>query len=172
MLIVKQGFIQKDRVVVKGLSRKLNVGVLVHEVSRMRRKAIDIVLKPLGITGGQWWMLTYISLHNGLSQNQLAEELNMGKVSVGGLLDRLELNQLIERRMDLSDKRVKRIFLTNQGTALVERIRLTSANVQEVALDGISSTELDYAIAALTRMESNLLDFIKNPQATFPLVDA
>lgn len=156
----------------KGLSRKLNFGVLVHEASRLRRKAIDAVLKPLGITGGQWWMLTYISLHHGLAQMQLAEELNMGKVSVGGLLDRLEQNGLIERRTDTVDKRVKRIFLTRTGAALVEDIRLTSAGVQEVALQGITPIELEHAIAALTKMESNLLEFLRNPNAVLPLVDA
>lgn len=156
----------------KGLSKKLNFGVLVHEASRLRRKAIDSVLKPLGITGGQWWMLTYISLHHGLSQMQLAEELNMGKVSVGGLLDRLEQNNLVERRTDKIDKRVKRIALTPAGAALVEQIRLTSAGVQEVALYGITPTELEYAISALTKMESNLLSFVNNPNAVLPLVDA
>lgn len=148
------------------------MGVLVHEVSRMRRKAIDMVLKPLGITGGQWWMLTYISLHKGLSQNQLAEELNMGKVSIGGLLDRLEASGLVERRVDQVDKRVKRVFLTPAGSSLVEEIRLTSAGVQEVALDGITIVELEHAIAALTKMEANLLEFIKNPKAVLPFVDA
>jgi DNA-binding MarR family transcriptional regulator len=156
----------------KGLSKKLNFGVLVHEVSRMRRKAIDHVVKPLGITGGQWWLLTYISLHNGLSQIGLAEELNMGKVTIGGLLDRLEQNELIERRPDINDRRVKRVFLTQSGIALVEEIRRASASVQDIALNGISSTELECAIEALTKMEANLVEFLKNPKGARPTVDA
>ena len=89
----------------KGLSRKLSFGVLVHEVSRVRRKAIDQVMKPLGITGGQWWILTYISLHDGKSQGELADELNMGKVALGGLIDRLEKTGLIQRKIDAVDRR-------------------------------------------------------------------
>lgn len=144
-----------------GLSRKLNFGVLVHEVSRIRRKAIDQVLRPLGITGGQWWIITYISLHDGKSQVMLADELNMGKVALGGLIDRLEKNGLIERRMDEVDRRIKRIHLSKAGLDLVEQIKRTSADVQAVALEGISNEELDHAISALKKMEANLLDFVK-----------
>ena len=55
------------------LNRQLKLGVLVHEVSRLRRKAIDQLVRPLEITGSQWWVLTYISLRPGLSQVRLAE---------------------------------------------------------------------------------------------------
>ena len=144
-----------------GLSRKLNFGVLVHEVSRIRRKAIDQVLRPLGITGGQWWIITYISLHDGKLQVMLADELNMGKVALGGLIDRLAKNGLIERRMDEVDRRIKRIHLSKAGLDLVEQIKRTSADVQAVALEGISNEELDHAISALKKMEANLLDFVK-----------
>lgn len=146
--------------VAKGLSRKLNFGVLVHEVSRIRRKAIDQVMKPLGITGGQWWILTYISLHDGRSQVELAEELNMGKVALGGLIDRLEKNGLIERKADLVDRRMKRVHLSKEGRHMVEEIRRTSAEVQDAALDGISPEELEFAITALMKMEANLHQFV------------
>lgn len=147
---------------VKGLSRKLNFGVLVHEVSRIRRKAIDQLMKPLGITGGQWWVLTYISLHGGKSQGELAEELNMGKVAFGGVIDRLEKSGLIERRISKVDRRMKRVHLSPRGRELVEEIRHLSTSVQAAALDGISSDELDHAISALTKMEANLQDFISS----------
>ncbi len=140
----------------KGLNRKLNFGVRVHEVSRIRRKAIDQVMKPLGITGGQWWVLTYISLHNGRSQVELADELNMGKVALGGLIDRLEKSGLVERRPDLADRRMKRIHLSKQGREMVRKIRKTSADIQDAALAGISDEDLDIADAVLEKMDANL----------------
>jgi DNA-binding MarR family transcriptional regulator len=145
---------------VKGLSRKLNFGVLVHEVSRIRRKAIDQLMKPLGITGGQWWVLTYVSLHAGKSQGELAEELNMGKVAFGGVIDRLEKSGFIERRVSKVDRRMKRVHLSPRGRELVEEIRELSTSVQASALDGISMKELEHAISALTKMEANLQEFI------------
>lgn len=143
----------------KGLSRKLNFGVLVHEVSRIRRKAIDQLMKPLGITGGQWWVLTYVSLHAGKSQGELAEELNMGKVAFGGVIDRLEKSGFIERRISPDDRRMKRVHLSARGRQLIAEIKEVSASVQTAALDGISSEELEHAISALTKMETNLRAF-------------
>jgi DNA-binding MarR family transcriptional regulator len=127
----------------------------------MRRKAIDQVLKPLGITGGQWWVVTYISLHRGLSQVALAEELNMGKVALGGLVDRLEKAGLIERRSDPIDRRMNRIHLSKRGIGLVKDIKKASEGVQDLALDGITSVELEHAISALGKMEVNLQQFLR-----------
>jgi DNA-binding MarR family transcriptional regulator len=138
------------------LSRKLKIGVLVHEASRLRRKAIDQLLKPLGITGTQWWVLTSVSLRPGLSQARLADELNLGKVALGGLVDRLMKNGLIDRRPEAQDKRVNLIFLSEAGMNLVKDIKRISSGVQDDALDGISLDEIDTTIFVLERMMENL----------------
>jgi DNA-binding MarR family transcriptional regulator len=141
------------------LSRKLKIGVLVHETSRLRRKAIDQVLKPLGVTGTQWWVLTSVSLRPGLSQARLADELNLGKVALGGLIDRLMKNGLIDRRPDAEDKRVNLIFLSEAGLNLVRDIKRISSGVQDEAMAGISLDDIDTTISVLERMMSNLEKF-------------
>ncbi len=113
-------------------------------------------MKPLGITGGQWWILTYISLHDGKSQGELADELNMGKVALGGLIDRLEKTGLIQRKIDAVDRRMKRVHLSAEGRHVVEQIRQSSTDVQDAALAGITTEELEHAISALQKMEANL----------------
>jgi DNA-binding MarR family transcriptional regulator len=138
------------------LSRRLKVGVLVHEVSRLRRKAIDQLLQPLGITGTQWWLLTYVSLRPGLSQARLAEELNLGKVALGGLIDRMTKNNLIERRPSDEDKRVNHVFLSGEGVKLADDIRRLSSGVLDNALKDIDPHDLDVALSVLSRMKDNL----------------
>jgi len=138
------------------LSRRIKIGVLVHEVSRLRRKAIDQLLQPLGITGTQWWLLTYVSLRPGLSQARLAEELNLGKVALGGLIDRMMKNDLIERRPSDEDKRVNHVFLTDAGIKLAAEIRRLSSGVLDDSLKNIAADDLDVAISVLTRMKDNL----------------
>jgi DNA-binding MarR family transcriptional regulator len=147
------------------LSRRLKIGVLVHEVSRLRRRAIDELLQPLGVTGTQWWLLTYVSLRPGLAQTRLAEELNLGKVALGGLIDRMMKNDLIERRPSDEDKRVNRIFLSEAGVKLATEIRRISSGVQDEALKNIASNELDVAISVLMRMKDNLEEITGTTQA-------
>ncbi len=69
---------------------ELRLGFLIHDVSRLRRSAFDRCLKPLNVTRSQWWVLAYLSREDGMTQTQLAEELDLGKVAIGGLIDRLE----------------------------------------------------------------------------------
>jgi hypothetical protein len=69
---------------------ELRLGFLIHDVSRLRRSAFDRCLKPLNVTRSQWWVLACLSREDGMTQSQLAEELDLGKVAVGGLIDRLE----------------------------------------------------------------------------------
>src|SRR2546427_10678958 len=84
---------------------ELRLGFLIHDVSRLRRSAFDRCLKPLNVTRSQWWVLAYLSREDGMTQSQLAEELDLGKVAVGGLIDRLEKSGLVRRDADASDRR-------------------------------------------------------------------
>jgi len=69
----------------------------------MRRTAFDLMVKPLGVTRAQWWVIAHLSRHDGMVQTQLAELLDTGKASLGALLDRLEATGFIERRPEPTD---------------------------------------------------------------------
>ena len=138
------------------LNRHLKLGVTVHDVSRLRRKVIDQIVRPMDITGTQWWVLTYISLRPGLAQVRLAEELSLGKVALGSLVERLTKAKLVERRPDPQDKRANLLFLTQAGMDFTMEIRRLSAGVQDEALKDISREDVDVAISVLTRMKENL----------------
>jgi DNA-binding MarR family transcriptional regulator len=63
-------------------------------------------------SGGAWprrWALMHIYEQEGLTQTELAELMQMGRASLGKLLERLEVKGWIERRADASDSRVRRV---------------------------------------------------------------
>lgn len=74
---------------------------LIQDIPRMRRTFLDHALRPLGITRAQWWALGNISRHaeDGMHQTELTTVLETGKVSVGGLIDRLEESGLYIARL-------------------------------------------------------------------------
>ncbi len=84
----------------KDLNTGLRFGFLIHDVSRLRRVAVDRALKPLGITRAQWWVLAFLSRRDGMTQTALAADLDLTKVAIGGLLDRMESAGFVERRAD------------------------------------------------------------------------
>ncbi len=133
------------------------LGFLMHDVSRLRRVVFDDFMKPLGVTRSQWWVLAYLSRHDGMIQSDLADVLEMGKAALGGLIDRLEASGFIERRLDAADRRVKRIQLTQNGVQTVKKMRQLSHEMSERVLEGLSLEDRYHLSDMLTLVKKNLV---------------
>lgn len=59
---------------------------------------------------------------NGLAPNQLAEKAGITRATVTGLLDGLQREDLIERKIDLQDRRALNIHLTPQGKQTAQQV--------------------------------------------------
>jgi DNA-binding MarR family transcriptional regulator len=135
----------------------LRLGYLIHDVSRLRRMMFDRALAPLGITRSQWWVLAFISRKDGLPQTQLANELDVGKVAVGALIDRLEASGFVIRQADPVDRRVKRVYVTKQARGFLEKLRKETDKFNAQIVNGIDRKQLEAASEALLAMKHNLL---------------
>jgi MarR family transcriptional regulator, transcriptional regulator for hemolysin len=146
----------------------IKAGFLIHDASRLRRTVMDQHLKPLGITRSQWWVLSQMDRDTGggFSQVELARLLDVGKVTLGGLIDRLETNGLVTRVPDEQDRRAKRVKLSRKGRKLLERIEQVSLAVHDRIMDGISAEEERQLITILTKMKHNLKAMDAVPAST------
>ncbi|MCG2840936.1 MarR family transcriptional regulator [Sandaracinobacter sp. RS1-74] len=126
----------------------------------MRRTVIDKSLKPLGITRSQWWVLSNLSRHTSheMVQTELASVLDIGKVALGGLLDRLEAGGYIERKADPSDRRAKRIAMTRKGEEVLELMQERGADLNRETLCDISEAEIRAAEDIMYRMKRRLIE--------------
>jgi len=141
---------------------ELQLGFLIHDVSRLRRSAFDRCLKPLNVTRSQWWVLAYLARADGMTQSQLAEELDLGKVAIGGLIDRLEKSGLLRRQADADDRRVNRIFLEPTSKQLMARMRKVSHALNEQIMVGIDDSKLESTAATLEAMKRNILAYLQS----------
>src|SRR6516162_6636242 len=144
----------------------LRLGYLIHDVSRLRRMMFDRDLAPLGITRSQWWVLAFISRKDGLPQTQLANELDVGKVAVGALIDRLESAGFVIRQADPVDRRVKRVYVTKQARGFLEKLRKETDKFNARIVDGIDRRQLEAASDALLAMKHNLLAMSEGTQTS------
>jgi DNA-binding MarR family transcriptional regulator len=144
----------------KDLNASLRFGFLIHDVSRLRRVVVDRALKPQGITRSQWWVLAFLSRRDGMKQTALADDLDLTRVAIGGLLDRMEAGGFVERRADASDGRARRVFLTRAGAKLVSAIRKSVEKVELEILAKISEEDLNHAAATLVALKESLLEKI------------
>ncbi len=143
---------------------ELRLGFLIHDVSRLRRSAFDRVLKPLNVTRAQWWMLAYLSREDGMTQSQLAVELDMGKVAIGGLIDRLEKGGLLRREADAADRRINRVFLEPKSKQLIAKMRKVSHRLNAKILAGLDDVGLESAALTLDAMKRNILDYLRTSE--------
>jgi DNA-binding MarR family transcriptional regulator len=149
----------------KDLNSSLRFGFLIHDVSRLRRIVVDRALKPQGITRSQWWVLAFLSRRDGMTQTALADDLDLTKVAIGGLLDRMEVAGFVERRSDPKDGRARRVFLTEAGKALVGTIRENVEAVELGILSKIPETDLDHAAETLVALKETLLALVEADDA-------
>ena len=153
-----EGIPSGELIVQKNLDANLRFGFLIHDVSRLRRIVVDRALKPLGITRAQWWVLAFLSRRDGMTQTALAADLDLTKVAVGGLVDRMESAGFVERRADERDARARRVFLTRAGQKLVSTIRESVDTVETDILATVSESELDEAARVLRIIKDRLLE--------------
>ena len=144
----------------RDLNTSLRFGFLIHDVSRLRRIVVDRALKPQGITRSQWWVLAFLSRRDGMKQTALADDLDLTRVAIGGLLDRLEVGGFVERRADAADGRARRVFLTKGGAKLVNTIRKSVECVELEILAHIPEDDLNQAAATLLTLKESLLEKI------------
>ena len=143
---------------------ELRLGYLIHDVSRLRRSAFDRCMKPLNVTRSQWWVLAYLSRQDGMTQSQLAEELDIGKVAVGGLIDRLEKAAFLRREADAGDRRVNRVFLEPRSKQLIAKMRKVNHKMNLQILAGLDDDKLEVTAAALGTIKANLLVYLQSSE--------
>lgn len=139
-------------------AKQFTFGYLVHDVSRIRRTVMDLIMRPYGITRSQWSVLSALSRggNNGMNQVDLARLMEVGKVTVGGLIDRLEASGHVERRPDPGDRRAKRIYITDQGYEVIGLMIKVATIVNKRLLSDSTPEEVAICERVLTRAKKQL----------------
>lgn len=146
----------------KPTAHPFRFGFLVHDVSRMRRTLFDLQMKPLGVTRSQWSVLAFLSRdgNDGATQVDLARDMDVGKVTVGGLIDRLEASGHVRRQSDAADRRTRRIFITEQGFETIKQMQTVGTILNESILAGVSERDRRIAEATLSKVKENIRNLL------------
>jgi DNA-binding MarR family transcriptional regulator len=142
------------------------LGFLVHDVSRLRRTVMDKALKPYNITRSQWWALANLSRHNGqgMMQTELANVMDVGKVTLGGLIDRLEAAGFVVREPDPKDRRAKRVKMTRAGEKLLNKMGGIAEKINEAVVQDLSEKQISQIESAMHKMKTRLIEMDAVPR--------
>jgi DNA-binding MarR family transcriptional regulator len=93
----------------------------------------------------------------GISQQELARKLLVGRSNMSMLLPQLEKRGLIERRGDSQDKRVLRLFLTDEGKTITEQAMDVQTALIDQVMAGASEERCNDVAAHMEGIISTLL---------------
>ena len=120
---------------------------------RIWRALIDHRLKPLELTQTHW-----VTLHNIHQLPQLAKAIGIEQPSLVRTLDQLEEKGLISRQTCASDRRAKRIKLTEKAEPLISEMEAVINKTRAEILHGISAEELEQLIKLIAKLEHNIIE--------------
>ena len=114
------------------------------------------VRSGLDITPEQWVVLYRLHAQQGLTQSELGDRTVKDKTTITRILDRLEDKRLVSRQRDARDRRSRRIFLTQAGSATLDALMpLVRAYGSELSA-GLAPADRDSLRQLLGRLESRL----------------
>jgi DNA-binding MarR family transcriptional regulator len=134
-----------------------HLGFLLHDVARLRSTAFDHLMKPLGITRAQWVVLGVLYREDGVTQADLAKRMDLGRVSLGGIIDRLEAAGWVRRSQDLQDRRANRVWLTEKVVDVRRQMQRRVDTLNEISLAGLDESRIDELVDTLNTIKRNLI---------------
>jgi DNA-binding MarR family transcriptional regulator len=134
-----------------------SVGFLLHDVARLMRYRFDARARDLGVTRQQWRALITIAIREGQTQAELADRLEVERITLCRMVDRLAEAGLVERRADPKDRRVWRLHLLPAAHDIVERLTHVGAEMEAQAHELIGE-HFDAVVEGLARLREGLRD--------------
>ena len=95
-----------------------SLGFILGDISRLARREFDRRVRGLQLTRSQWLFLYHLARQPGCTQSELAESLQMERISVSRQAGRLEKAGWIERRDHRRDGRAYHLHLTPKAERL------------------------------------------------------
>ncbi|HCE40878.1 MarR family winged helix-turn-helix transcriptional regulator [Alloalcanivorax profundimaris] len=138
------------------MNKDTTVGLGLHDVARMLRREFDRRARAQGLTRARWQVLWTLNHREGIHQAALAEIMDVAPISLTRQLERLEEEGLVERRVDQTDRRRRRLYLTAEAAPALERLRELAMETRHQALAGIEADDIDTLTRVLGRMRANL----------------
>lgn len=134
-----------------------NLGFVLSDITRLARKEFDRRVRHLRLTRAQWLFLYYVARQPGCTQADLAEAMQMEKITIGRQAARLLRTGWIVRRDHAEDGRAYRLRLTPKAERVIARLADAATQLREDYLRGLPAARRTALIDDLLHIKANLL---------------
>lgn len=101
------------------MTRTSSAGWMLQRLACMTDTQMQARLKAHGLKMDHFIVLMALTEKEGASQTEIGEGLRIAGYTVSRALDALEKQELVERKQDEQSRRTHRVFLTDEGQALM-----------------------------------------------------
>lgn len=122
---------------------------------RMQQIAVALFMeecRAFDLTPVQYAALIAISTHPGIDATRLSAVIAFDRSTLGSVIERLEAKAFIERKPAVEDKRVKLLYLTRAGAAVLESIVPSVDKAQARMLQPLKPADRKALLALLTQL--------------------
>ena len=122
---------------------------------RMQQIAVSIFVEECSacdLTPVQYASLVGIRTHPGIDATRLSAVIAFDRSTLGSVIERLEVKGLIERKPAPEDKRVKLLYLTKSGAALLRDIMPSVDRAQARMLQPLKPADRKTLLALMTQL--------------------
>jgi DNA-binding MarR family transcriptional regulator len=137
--------------------------IAVARACQLMQQSLGRALAHLEIKPPHLDILVNLFRFEGISQQELARKLLVGRSNMSMLLPQMEKRGLIERRGDKHDKRVLRLYLTAEGRRVTEEAMAIQTDLIDRMLSDAPLDECDIMTAHMERIVSLLLQEEREP---------
>jgi len=131
-------------------------GFLLKDVSRLYVQRFERRARALGFTLSQSKALIYLARNEGISQSRLAELCDIEPMNLVRILDHMEADGWVERRLDPTDRRARCLYLRAKARPVLDQLDRVGDLTREEAFASIPRPEVELLISLLQRIQSHL----------------
>lgn len=130
--------------------------IAVARVNQIVRRILGEGLAEVGLELPHYEVLAAVFRYPGMTQQELADKLLVGRSNLSMLLPEMERRGLVERRADEADRRLRRLFLTPEGEAQAREGLAVQVRLIEHMMGSLSAADCE-AIGEMMRRVGRFL---------------
>ncbi len=111
--------------------------------------------KPYVITPPQWGALSLLLVQDGMTIGTMSQKRGVDPPAATGIITRLEQIGLVERRHDHEDRRVVKVYLTDEGRDISQTLVSAVEHFEQSLKRGFSESEMDRFLVQLQHLIMN-----------------
>jgi DNA-binding MarR family transcriptional regulator len=134
-----------------------SIDYLLAQVCHLHHFRARALLSAIGLHRGQPGVLRALREQEGLTHSALAARLHVRPATITKMIQRMERAGFVERKPDLEDQRVSRVYLTDAGRAIQAQVQQTMQILEDESFAGFTLEERIQLRRCLRQICDNLV---------------